>query len=306
MQKNFNFKYILFIGVFVTATIFSACMEEPAPSSVKVKKTIKEPVVKDVEIEQINEVNPDVTPLQLCEKEKNKFNLIVNAPQNSRIRILNIKPKYQDCIALENAKYLIEVTKKGYMKHKEWILLDEDMEVYVSLIEYLNGIPPKIKTTDYQAFRAAGYNVKKLNIFIKKYPKSAKIKEANSRISLIEIDFYNYSPKDIIHYSGCVGFYPRNLVQSMLNKTINFSKWDNIRWAGSCENKLFNGRGTLYLERRNKLKIELKGKMVDGFFQGNVYNNSTSKNKPALIKGTGRRQFHINLDNTEDYKKYQQ
>ena len=192
------------------------------------------------------------------------------------------------------------------MKHKEWIELDESMEVYVSLIEYLNGIPPKPpKPSDKSAFRAAGYNAEKLNEFIKNYPKSPKIKEANRRLGVIEIEFFNYSPKNIIRYSGCAGFYPNNLSHKMITKKVAFSKWDSIRWAGSCEHKLFNGRGTLYLELKNKLKVELKGKMVDGFFEGNVHNNSSAKSNPSLVKATGQGQFNVELNSREDYKNYQ-
>jgi hypothetical protein len=49
--------------------------------------------------------------------ENAKYRLTVNAtPSDSRIRIMNIKPKYRHGIVLKPGKYDIEVTRSGYEK----------------------------------------------------------------------------------------------------------------------------------------------------------------------------------------------
>ncbi len=61
-------------------------------------------------------------------------------PEDARVRILNIRPRYHDGIELKPGRYLIEVSKPGFRTVKRWIRLDaeEDKEVYVELVE----VPP--------------------------------------------------------------------------------------------------------------------------------------------------------------------
>ena len=55
------------------------------------------------------------------------YHLTVSAiPSNSRIRILNIKPKYRPGIKLRTGKYKIEVTKRGYKKQIKWVTITND------------------------------------------------------------------------------------------------------------------------------------------------------------------------------------
>ncbi|MEN8219382.1 MAG: PEGA domain-containing protein [Pseudomonadota bacterium] len=65
----------------------------------------------------------------------NKLSLTVNAiPSNSRIRIMNIGPKYQPGICLMEGKYEIFVTHQGYESYREWIkITDEDVSLDVML-----------------------------------------------------------------------------------------------------------------------------------------------------------------------------
>jgi len=50
--------------------------------------------------------------------------LTINAsPANARIRILNIRPRYQPGMQLSPGRYHIEVSKTGYSTHKGWITL---------------------------------------------------------------------------------------------------------------------------------------------------------------------------------------
>ncbi len=55
-------------------------------------------------------------------------------PKDARIRILNIKAKFEQGMELEPGRYRIEVAKQGYMTHEEWVALDkEDLTVSVEL-----------------------------------------------------------------------------------------------------------------------------------------------------------------------------
>ena len=66
--------------------------------------------------------------------------LTVNAPEGATIKILNIKPVYQDGIELENGNYLVEVTKQGYQTYKAWIEVNKPTLYNVEL-KKLNDIP---------------------------------------------------------------------------------------------------------------------------------------------------------------------
>ncbi|MCL6417549.1 SUMF1/EgtB/PvdO family nonheme iron enzyme [Aestuariirhabdus sp. Z084] len=52
------------------------------------------------------------------------YRFSINAtPADSKIRILNIKPRYRDNIALEPGRYMVEVSKKGFQPFKDWVEL---------------------------------------------------------------------------------------------------------------------------------------------------------------------------------------
>ena len=142
-----------------------------------------------------------LTPIQKCKRIENKFNLIVSAPKNSRIRILNIKEKYKNCIALKRGKYNIEVSKKGYITYKRWIGIGRDVNFPVTLVK-----KKKVRNTKKKA-----QNKKTLKS--KKYSKSL---------------FKGYSPHSEIGSNNCIGFYPNYLVESMLNISTPLNYWQSI------------------------------------------------------------------------------
>ncbi len=67
--------------------------------------------------------------------ENAKYRLTVNAtPSDSRIRIMNIKPKYRHGIALKPGKYDIEVTRSGYESKRGWVEIKQaDLSIDVML-----------------------------------------------------------------------------------------------------------------------------------------------------------------------------
>ncbi len=60
---------------------------------------------------------------------------VETSPEDARVRILNIRPRYHDNIRLRPGKYLIEISKSGYTTVKRWIKLKsmEDKSVYIIL-----------------------------------------------------------------------------------------------------------------------------------------------------------------------------
>lgn len=51
---------------------------------------------------------------------------VETSPENSKIRILNIRPKFYQGIKLEPGKYHIEVSATGYSTKKKWIIMPVD------------------------------------------------------------------------------------------------------------------------------------------------------------------------------------
>jgi len=64
--------------------------------------------------------------------QKYRLTVTVN-PLNSRIRIMNIQPKYHDGILLKQGKYRINITKSGYKKYDKWINLNSDKQLTINL-----------------------------------------------------------------------------------------------------------------------------------------------------------------------------
>ncbi|HDN26223.1 MAG TPA: glycoside hydrolase family 3 protein [Thioploca sp.] len=73
--------------------------------------------------------------LALKNRLPKKYRFTVNAtPSNSRIRIMNIDPKYFAGIKLEPGRYDILVEKYGYLPNRQWITIeDKDVTVAVEL-----------------------------------------------------------------------------------------------------------------------------------------------------------------------------
>ncbi|MCW8895223.1 hypothetical protein [Sulfurimonas sp.] len=292
------------IGVVTVSLFFTAC------SSHKEKVVVKEEkkaIVKTIEIKKSDDQNKTsivkLTPIQKCKKEKDSYNLIVDVPFNARVRILNIKPVYRDCIPLKKGKYHIEVTKIGFKKYKKWIYLDSDTALDVKLKKI--KIIDRSKEEKYE-LKKAGFNKKALQKFVKKYPKSDRALIAKNRIGIIKKKFRGYSPNGLIRSNNCIGFYPKELVEKNLTISTSIDYWDSMRWSGSCKNSLMSGRGVIYFKADNGVSVELKGKMKNGFFNGKVYNYSKSKEEASYIKNSGRGNYIVKLKNRFDFKHYQE
>ena len=49
--------------------------------------------------------------------------LVETDPSDSRVRILNIKPRFQQGIELKPGEYLVEVSAEGYITYKETVTI---------------------------------------------------------------------------------------------------------------------------------------------------------------------------------------
>jgi len=67
------------------------------------------------------------------EDKRSEFRLYVNSPNAQKIKILNIKPKYEDGIWLKSGKYHIEISAKKHVTYKEWISLEKDTNIAIAL-----------------------------------------------------------------------------------------------------------------------------------------------------------------------------
>jgi len=57
-------------------------------------------------------------------------------PEQARVRILNIKPSYQEGMALKAGKYHVEVSMEGYQTQRTWLeVVDQDLVWDVTLLE---------------------------------------------------------------------------------------------------------------------------------------------------------------------------
>lgn len=290
-KNNYLISVLIIVGIF-----FASCSDHKQPSPVQERKKVEKHIEQNITIE------PPLTPIQRCKKEKGKYNLIVDAPFGSIVRIMNIIPKYKDCIALKKGRYHIEVVNDGFRQYDKWIYLDSDTNMQVNL-EKLQEVDRS--DIEQEELDKAGYNLKKLQRFVKRHPNSLMAHTAKKRIQRIKGSFKNYSPKYLIKSDGCTGFYPKRLVEKMLNIETNIDYWRSIKWSGSCKNGLMFGRGVLYFDSNVGLHVELKGKMKEGFFQGKVYNSSSSKKRPQYIKKSGNGNFTVKLDEKFDYIMYQ-
>lgn len=84
------------------------------------------------------EVSPEPEPIvepvaEVIEEMPATSLTVVTTPNDARVRIMNIKPVYEDGIELDDGKYDIEVTKPGYLTYRKWIVVDKKTILTVDL-----------------------------------------------------------------------------------------------------------------------------------------------------------------------------
>ena len=85
---------------------------------------------------------------------------IKTSPDNARIRILNIGPKYQQGIQLKPGRYHIEVSQSGYKRHTEWIELKNEDTIHSVVLKekqqaetYTQATNTERLSTDYNGIK---------------------------------------------------------------------------------------------------------------------------------------------------------
>jgi len=102
-------------------------------------KTDKDPFIKAEQVRVFTIIDGLATTSkgqissELLEDNRSEFRLYVNSPNGKTIRILNIKPKYEDGIWLKSGKYHIEISAKKHITYKEWITLEKDTNIAIAL-----------------------------------------------------------------------------------------------------------------------------------------------------------------------------
>ena len=72
-------------------------------------------------------------PLNKLEIERSSFQLFVKTAPTSQVQILNIQQKYHDHIWLPKDRYFIKVSKAGFHTFKQWVHLDKDKNITITL-----------------------------------------------------------------------------------------------------------------------------------------------------------------------------
>ncbi|MCP4625680.1 MAG: formylglycine-generating enzyme family protein [bacterium] len=105
-----------------------------------VKKSTKsedelESVIGTLASQLLNTAGKDVDKLSQTVDSSGKYHLTVEpTPEDARIRILNIVPKYRHGMELEAGSYHIEVSKQGFATVKKWVnLKGSDLNVAITL-----------------------------------------------------------------------------------------------------------------------------------------------------------------------------
>ncbi|MEN4053001.1 DUF1566 domain-containing protein [Sulfurimonas sp. NWX79] len=154
------------------------------------------------------------------EKERSEFQLFIESPNATRIRILNIKPKYKNGIWLKAGKYHIELTAPKHYTHKGWITLKEDRHLSIALkrkknisqgyiywheiksVKYINGAfwQDMVKNKQSQMnWKSAEKYCKKLSVFVNRDITLNEFRLPTEQ-ELLELRKYN----SYLDYSGTI------------------------------------------------------------------------------------------------------
>ena len=139
MLKIVLISILLFmIGCGVAEKKISIIKDEPKFTLMYVKVDT-EPFVKAEQVKVFSIMNGIATTSKGqikstdLEDKRSEFRLYVNSPNAQKIKILNIKPKYEDGIWLKSGKYHIEISAKKHVTYKEWVNIEKDTNLAIAL-----------------------------------------------------------------------------------------------------------------------------------------------------------------------------
>ncbi len=129
---------LFIIGCGVAEKKTPIVVDEPKYTLMYVKVD-REPFIKSEQVKVFSILDGVATtskgkiPSTDLEDKRSEFRLYVNSPNAQKIRILNIKPKYEDGIWLKSGKYHIEISAKKHITHEKWININQDTNLAIAL-----------------------------------------------------------------------------------------------------------------------------------------------------------------------------
>jgi len=209
-------------------------------------------------------------------------------PKDSRIRILNIKPKFQQGMELASGRYHMETSKQGYETKKTWVELraGEDKKVEVNLEKVTASVQPTVtnisRPTSSTSSESSSHNFNNHSFDEYAYQKTLK-KLKDKQIEVSGIPKNNSYPKpsssssNVVKRDGQYLAYANGIVKDTktgLEWKVGPDKntsWNEARsWVQSLN---FDGDGW-----RMPSMDELKG----------LYNKGAGdRNRTSLLKTTG-------------------
>jgi hypothetical protein len=218
---------------------------------------------------------------------------------------LKVSPKY--------AKEMISLISSKNFKPTVLFEIKENKLIFKGVKELKFGE----SFVEKEEFKRVYYDIGGLRNFIKKFPHSPYVKEAQKRINEIRKLYKGYEPFGIFKVDGCVGYFPYNLITKIISKlkidpiSIQPNIFKEITWHSLCRRGLLSGRGNMKMVSKDRnLIIEINGKMRDGFFIGDVtrVNKKVTRrvSKATYYFKSDTLKESIKLDNFSDYKNYQE
>ncbi|EIJ2832336.1 hypothetical protein ACOW8K_002813 [Vibrio parahaemolyticus] len=178
----------------------------------KVEKELTESIkaeVSNTAVSNTIDVSKEVRePVELVQKQAEKlakkllkksttFPVTINTtPNNSKVRIMNIGPKYKDGIKLTKGRYDIEVSKSGYRTQRFWIDFDP---VFNSL---------DVKLHKKGSLTCSDYNVVKSGSILQPYGTQVQIVDYLEGVTVSELYF---SMVDYLSSKNFIEFYDADI-----------------------------------------------------------------------------------------------
>lgn len=97
------------------------------------KNPKKQRIIRTIDIEATARLDVDTKFWYSTQKQ---FPLTINTrPDNARVRVMNIKPKYQAGMKLPAGKYRIEVSSPGFKKKNNTVTLDHHQQIFTLALD---------------------------------------------------------------------------------------------------------------------------------------------------------------------------
>ena len=130
---------ILYWGILTVCIFYGCAIETPVSSVIDNDDELQTPSASVID----NDYELGLVSYSSGEK---KCKLIVKpTPPDSRIEIMDIKPKYYPSIPLSCGEHEILVEKAGYLSFRQWIEINRNTILELSLEKSEKSIPPHNK-----------------------------------------------------------------------------------------------------------------------------------------------------------------